>query len=109
MKVWLGSMSVAVDEMRAEHPELGLTVNSYYVPAGLPGWAIPRTTRREFQRFIEAWADNDPNGAWNPFEISEGDGALIYIYELGKEVWTVVGLDEHGVALYELAGWAWTE
>ena len=106
MKVWMDHWRAGAFDPD-EHPELGLTAVQVRGPFGADGWVVPVATAAEFQRLIEAWADNDPNGTWNPFGISQGDGALIYEYELGRFMWSVVGVDDAGVPLYALDGWTW--
>ena len=66
----------------------------------------PLVTAAEFKRWITVWHDVDPNGTWNPDGIAEGDGALVYEDECGKDVWPVVGIDD-GTPLYAMSGWDW--
>lgn len=95
----------------ADYPpaELALNASDVRIQSGAddPDWLVPWVKAAEFRRFIGAWARNDPNGTWNPDGIAEGDGALIYACELGRDVFAVAGLDERGVPLYALRGWRW--
>lgn len=68
---------------------------------------VPVTAADEFKRFITMWRDVDRNGTWNPDSVVEGDGALVYEDECGKDVWSVVGVTSDGIPLYAIPGWDW--
>jgi hypothetical protein len=72
------------------------------------GFPIPVATAAEFRRFVDAWHRNDPNGLWDSGKVVEADGALIYDIEDYRDVWSAVGVDGDGVALYALDGWTWS-
>lgn len=71
-----------------------------------PAPSTPVATAAEFRRFIGAHHANDRNGTWDPAGIAEGDGALIYTDECGREVWPVVDIVD-GAPVYAVAGWNW--
>lgn len=96
---------------RNDYPpaELALCAAAVHITSGAddPDWLVPWVTAAEFRRFIGAWKRNDPNGTWNPDGIAEGDGALVYSCEVGRDVFAVAGRDAHGAPLYALRGWRW--
>ncbi len=95
----------AANDIFAEFPALTLAAVGFAEPWN--GFPVPVTTAAEFSRFVAAWADNDPNGAWNG-TVTEGDGALIFTDTEGTiDRWTVVGVTDDGVPLYALDGWTW--
>jgi hypothetical protein len=98
--VWLESFDV--DEIPDEMFLHAVSVD----PFGWCGYAVPTATAAEFSRFISALARNDRNGTWTTEGIREGDGALVYEDECGKQVWSVVGVVD-GSPVYALDGWSW--
>lgn len=77
-------------------------------PFGWNGYAVPVTTAAEFGRYLNALRRNDGNSTFDPSGIIEADGALIYEDECGRDMWTVVGVNDAGVPLYALDGWQWS-
>lgn len=71
-----------------------------------PAPSTPVVSAAQFGAFISQWAANDPNGTWNPSGVAEGDGALVYTDEAGREVWPVVDIVD-GAAVYAVYGWNW--
>ena len=72
------------------------------------GWSRPLATASAFRTFIDAWRANDPNGVWGP--VAESGGYLLCSRVDGDDKpdkFPVVGRSAAGVALYDLAGWAW--
>jgi hypothetical protein len=106
MSALLACDSQAIDELPDE-----LLLHAHSLADEWNGWAVPVATAAEFRRYVSQWAANDRNGTWSPDGIVEGDGALIYGVapwdESDRDVWSVVGRDESGAALYALAGWVW--
>ena len=96
--------TMAADE-RAGNDHLAL--HAVRLDAQSDGTTVPVVSAAEFARFISAWSRNDPNGTWNPAGIAEGDGALIYDDECGRDMWRVVGIAADGAALYGIdwSGW----
>ena len=71
------------------------------------GWLRPWATAEAAATMSAAWKVNDPNGVWG--DVAEVNGSLVWSRDDGDDpdTFPLVGVTEHGRALYDLTGWCW--
>lgn len=98
---------VYLDAYDAEEIPAEMFLHAVRVDGNWNGFPVPVVSAAEFQRFLGALVRNDPNSTFDPSAVIEGDGALVYEDECGREMWSVVGIED-GAAVYALDGWTWS-
>lgn len=74
------------------------------------GFPVPIATRDEFQRFLDAQRENDPNGEWDMVVTDSEQLKLMATYdrETGELRDAFPRCDVDGTVAYALSGWVWS-
>lgn len=102
-------MDIYLDGCEEADPDLALDAHAV-LPDRWNGWARPLATAAAVGRFLDAWRANDPNGTWG--YVTEVDDSLICTRtdsEDYEDIFPKAGVDDTGVAIYDLTGWAWAQ